>query len=59
MVIDFNDRESANIKSFAVKKKRNEINGGTTRFMSGKLLMLAKLFLKGLLMTCLKFLFSN
>ena len=44
MIIDFNDRESASIKSFTVKKK-GEIKV-TTRFMSGKLLMLAKLSLK-------------
>ena len=44
MIIDFNDRESASIKSFALKKK-NEINV-TSCFMSGKLLMFAKLSLK-------------
>ena len=44
MIIDFNDRESTSIKSFTVKKK-GEIKV-TTRFMSGKLLMLAKLSLK-------------
>ena len=44
MIIDFNDRESASIKSFAVKKK-NEIKV-ISRFMSGKLLMFAKLLLK-------------
>ena len=44
MVVQFNDRESASIKSFAVKK-RNEIKI-TTQFMSGKLLIFAKLFLK-------------
>ena len=44
MVVEFNDRESASIKSFAVKKI-NEIKV-TTRFMSRKLLMFAKLFLK-------------
>ena len=44
MIIDFNDRESASIKSFAVKKS-NEIKV-TSRFMSGKLLMSAKLSLK-------------
>ena len=44
MVIEFNNRESASIKSFAVKK-RNEMKV-TTRFMSGKLLMFAKLSLK-------------
>ena len=36
MVVEFNDRKSASIKSFAVKK-RNEIKV-TTRFMSSKLL---------------------
>ena len=44
MVVEFNDRESAGIKSFAVTK-RNEIKV-TTGFMSGKLLMFAKLSLK-------------
>ena len=44
MVVEFNDRKSTSIKSFAVKK-RNEIKV-TTRFMSGKLLMFAKLSLK-------------
>ena len=44
MIIDFNDRESASIKSFAVKKK-DEIKV-TSRFMTGKLLMFAKLSLK-------------
>ena len=43
MIINFNDRESASIKSFAVKN--NEIKV-TFRFMSGKLLMSAKLSLK-------------
>ena len=44
MIIDFNDRESVSIKSFAVKKK-NQIKV-TSRFMSDKLLMFAKLSLK-------------
>ena len=44
-IIDFNDKESASIKSFAEKKKRNGIEV-TTRFMLGKLLMFAKLSLK-------------
>ena len=44
MVIEFNDRESASIKSFAVKK-RSQVKV-TTCFMSGKLLMFAKLSLK-------------
>ena len=41
MVFEFNNRESASMKSFAVKK-RNEINV-TTWYMSGKLLTFAKL----------------
>ena len=44
IVVEFNDRESASIKSFAVTK-RNEIKV-TTGFMSGKLPMFAKLPLK-------------
>ena len=44
MVIEFNDRESASIKSFAIKKKK-QIKV-TTRFTSGKLLVFAKLSLK-------------
>ena len=44
MILYFNDHESACIKSFAVKKK-NQIKV-TSRFMSGKLLMFAKLSLK-------------
>ena len=40
----FNDGESASIKSFAVKKKN--VIRTTTRSMSGKLLMFAKLSLK-------------
>ena len=44
MIIDFNACESASIKSFAVKKK-NEIKV-TSWFISGKLLMFAKLSLK-------------
>ena len=44
MIVDFNDRESASIKSFAVKKK-NEIKVNL-RFISGKLLMFAQPSLK-------------
>ena len=44
MVVEFNDRESASIRSFTVRK-RNEIKV-TTQFMSGKLLIFAKLSLK-------------
>ena len=44
MIVEFNDRESASIKSFSAKK-RSEIKV-TTPFMSGKLFMFAKLSLK-------------
>ena len=44
MVTDFNDYEAASIKSIAVKKK--SVIRATTRFMSGKLLMFAKLSIK-------------
>ena len=37
MIVDFNDRELASIKSFGVKKKQ-QIKV-TSRFLSGKLLM--------------------
>ena len=47
MVVEFNNRESASIKSFAVKKG-NEIKV-TAQFMSAKLLMFAKLSLKSLI----------
>ena len=40
MVVEFNNRESAKIKCFAVKK-RSKIKV-TTQLMSGKLLMFAK-----------------
>ena len=40
MVVEFNNRESASIQSFSVKK-RNEIKL-TAQFMLGKLLMFAK-----------------
>ena len=44
MVIEFNDYKSASVKSIAVKA--NSSMKCTTRFMSGKLLMFAKLSLK-------------
>ena len=53
MVIDFNDGESASIKSFAVKKKN--VIKATTRFMLGKLLMFAKLSLKSFYTYLLKY----
>ena len=43
-VVEFNDCESASIKSFAVKKCSS--TKVTSRFMSGKLIMFAKLSLK-------------
>ena len=46
MVIEFNDYKSYLVKSISVKTKMNI--KCTTRFMSGKLLMLAKLSLKSL-----------
>ena len=42
MILEFNNEESASIKSFAVKK-RDHIKV-TTRFLSRKMLMFAKLF---------------
>ena len=44
MIIEFNNRESASIKSFAVKERGNI--KVTSWFLSGKLLMFAKLSLK-------------
>ena len=44
MITEFNEADSANVKSFAVKK--NNVIKATTRFMSGKLLMFSKLSLK-------------
>ena len=44
MVVQFNDHESASVKSFAVKNRSNV--KVKTRFISGKLLMFAKLSLK-------------
>ena len=43
MIIEFNNHESASIQSFAVKK--NDHIRVTTRFLSGKMFMLAKLSL--------------
>ena len=41
MIVKFNDREPASIKSFIVKKR--SCNKVRTHFMAGKLLMFAKL----------------
>ena len=43
MILVFNNRESASIKSFAVKK--NDHIEVTTRFLSGKMLIFPKLSL--------------
>ena len=50
MIVEINDPESTSIKYFAVKK-RNLIKV-TSRFMSGKLLMFAKLSLKSFIYEC-------
>ena len=42
MLIDFDVEISASIKSFAIKKRNDQVRI-TTRFLSGKLLMFAKL----------------
>ena len=42
MLIDFDVEISASIKSFAIKKRHDQVRI-TTRFLSGKLLMFAKL----------------
>ena len=47
MVIDFNDYKSSSVKSISVKANTNI--KCTTRFMSGKLLMFAKLPLKSVI----------
>ena len=58
MLIEFNDAEAASIKSIAVKKK--SVVKATTRFMSGKSLMFAKLSLKSFIYSLVEiFSFSN
>ena len=54
MIIEFNDGESASVKSFAVKKKFLEKE---TRFMSGKFLMFAKLSLKSFIYSLIETLY--
>ena len=44
MIIEFNEQNSASVRSIAVKS--DPVVKCTTRFMSGKLLMFAKLSLK-------------
>ena len=58
MLIEFNDAEAASIKSITVKKK--SLVKATTRFMSGKSLMFAKLSLKSFIYSLVEiFSFSN
>ena len=57
MVIEFNDPEAASIKSIAVKKCNNI--KVMTPFMSGKLLMFAKLSLKSFICNMIETLFSR
>ena len=54
MTIEFNDSESSSVKHITVKSKMN-INC-TTRFMSGKLLMFAKLSLKSFIYSLIELL---
>ena len=54
MVTEFNEAEAASIKAIAVKKK-TKIKA-TSRFMSGKLLMFAKLSLKSFIYTLVEIL---
>ena len=54
MVIEFNDHKSSSVKSIAVKSQTNI--KCTSRFMSGKLLMFAKLSLKSFVYTLVELL---
>ena len=55
MVIEFNDSQSFTVKSIAVKNETNI--KCTTRSMSGKLLMFAKLSLKRFIYSIVEFLY--
>ena len=57
MVIEFNDPEAASIKSIAVKKCNS--TKVMTPFMSGKLLMFAKLSLNSFICNMIETLFSR
>ena len=52
MTIEFNDHEASCVKSIAVKQQHQV--QATTRFMSGKLLMFAKLYLKSFIHSLVK-----
>ena len=54
VVIEFNDSESSSVKNIVVKS--NTSIKCTTRFMSGKLLMFAKLLLKSFIYSVLELL---
>ena len=55
MVIEFNDSQSSSVKPIAVKNETNI--KCTTRFMSGKLLMFAKLSLKSFIYSVVELLY--
>ena len=55
MILEFNDAQSSAIKSIAVKNENNI--KCTTRFMSGKLLMFAKLSLKSFIYSLVELLY--
>lgn len=55
MLIEFNDYKSSSLKSISVKSKMNI--KCTTRFMSGKLLMFAKLSLKSFIYSLVELLY--
>ena len=55
MILEFNDAQSSAIKSIAVKNETNI--KCTTRFMSGKLLMFAKLSLKSFIYSLVELLY--
>ena len=55
MILEFNDAQSASIKSIAVKNETSI--KCTTRFMSGKLFMFAKLLLKSFIYSLVELLY--
>ena len=57
MILEFNDTQSSAIKSIAVKNETNI--KCTTRFMSGKLLMFAKLSLKSFIYSLVELLYFS
>ena len=57
MLIEFNNYKSSSVKSISVKSETNI--KCTTRFMSGKLLMLAKLSLKSFIYSLVELLYFS